>query len=89
MAAPHVAAALALIASAHPRLRDHPGALVTLLKRQADRDVHNYTRAMDPNDRSPGDLSGLTCEFGSCHLGGPRISDREAYGAGLVDVSRP
>jgi subtilisin family serine protease len=89
MATPHVSAALALIASAHPRLRHDPGALVALLKRQADRDVHNHTRALDPNDRSPGDLSGLPCEFGNCHLGGPRISDREAYGAGLVDVSRP
>jgi subtilisin family serine protease len=89
MATPHVSAALALIASAHPRLRHRPSALVALLKWQADRDVDNFTRALDPNDRSPGDLSGLPCEFGNCHLGGPRIPDREAYGAGVVDVSRP
>jgi hypothetical protein len=71
----------------NPRLRHHPAALVALLKRQADRSVHNYTRALDPNDHSPGDLSGLACEFGNCHLGGPRISDREAYGAGLAVVN--
>ena len=89
MATPHVSAALALLASAHPRLRYHPATLVALLKRQADRSVHNVTPVLDPNDRSPGDLSGLPCEFGYCHLGGARIPDREAYGAGLVNVSRP
>jgi len=87
MATPHVSAALALLASAHPQLRHHPAALVALLKQQADRSVHNYTRALDPDDHSPGDLSGLACEFGNCHLGGPRIPDREAYGAGLVVVN--
>jgi subtilisin family serine protease len=89
MATPHVSAALALIASAHPGLRHRPAALVAELKRQADTDVHNFTRALAPNDHSPGDLSGLPCEFGSCHLNGPRIPDREAYGAGLVDVTHP
>ena len=89
MATPHVSAALALIASAHPQLRHHPDALVARLKQQADRSVHNYTTALAPNDHSPGDLSGLPCEFGNCHLGGARIPDREAYGAGLVNVSNP
>jgi hypothetical protein len=29
-----------------------------------------------------------TCPDGFCHLGGPAIPDREAYGAGLVDAAR-
>jgi lantibiotic leader peptide-processing serine protease len=89
MAAPHVAASLALIASAHPSLRKHPGALIARMKRLANDDPRNYTRALSATDTSPGDLSGLPCDIGYCHLEGPRISDREAYGAGLVNVSRP
>jgi subtilisin family serine protease len=89
MAAPHVSAALALMASAHPNLRHHPVALVARLKAHANRSVHNQTRALSATDTSPGDLSGLACSFGYCHLGGGRISDRDAYGAGLVNVSRP
>jgi lantibiotic leader peptide-processing serine protease len=89
MAAPHVAASLALVASAHPSLRKRPGALVSRLKRLANDGPSNSTRAISATDTSPGDLTGLPCDTGYCHLGGPRISDREAYGAGLVNVSRP
>jgi subtilisin family serine protease len=89
MATPHVSAALALIASAHPQLRHNPAALVARLKQQADDNVHNLTRALAADDHSPGDLSGLPCEFGNCHLGGARISDRDAYGAGLVNIASP
>jgi subtilisin family serine protease len=89
MAAPQVAGSLALIASAHPSLRKHPGALIARMKRLANDDPRNYTRALSATDTSPGDLSGLPCDIGYCHLEGPRISDREAYGAGLVNVSRP
>jgi hypothetical protein len=49
----------------------------------------NYTRALSATDTSPGDLTGLPCDIGYCHLTGPRISDNDAYGAGLVNVARP
>ncbi|MFP5347572.1 MAG: S8 family serine peptidase [Actinomycetes bacterium] len=88
MAAPHAAAALALIASAKPSLRHDVPALVAQLKSQAV-DRVNYTRAVSATDTSPGDLSGVPCATGYCHLGGDRIPNREAYGAGLVMVSRP
>jgi subtilisin family serine protease len=89
MAAPHVAASLALMASAHPSLRKRPGALIARMKRLANDDPSNRTLAVSATDTSPGDLTGLPCPTGYCHLEGPRISDRDAYGAGLVNVSRP
>jgi subtilisin family serine protease len=89
MAAPHVAASLALVASAHKSLRKHPGALLARLKGLANDNVHNYTRALSATDTSPGDLTGLPCDIGYCHLEGPRIPDNEAYGAGLVNVAHP
>jgi subtilisin family serine protease len=89
MAAPHVAASLALVASAHPSLRKRPGALLARVQRQADDGPRNHTRALSATDTSPGDLTGLPCPTGYCHLEGPRIPDREAYGAGLVNVARP
>jgi lantibiotic leader peptide-processing serine protease len=89
MAAPHVAASLALVASAHPSLRKHPGALLSRLQAHANTDVHNLTRALSATDTSPGDLTGLPCTTGYCHLEGPRVSDSDAYGAGLVKVASP
>jgi hypothetical protein len=89
MAAPQVAGSLALIASAHPSLRKHPGALIARMKRLANDNVHNSTRAISRTDTSPGDLSGLPCDIGYCHLSGSRISDSDAYGAGLVNVANP
>ena len=89
MAAPHVAASLALIASAHPSLRKHPAALLSRLQAHANTDVHNLTRALSATDTSPGDLTGLPCTTGYCHLEGPRVSDSDAYGAGLVNVASP
>jgi subtilisin family serine protease len=89
MAAPHVAASLALVASANPSLRRRPGALLARLKARANTGVHNLTRALSATDTSPGDLTGLPCVTGYCHLEGPRIPDREAYGAGLVNVAKP
>jgi hypothetical protein len=38
---------------------------------------------------SGGDLTGGTCPTGYCHLEGPRISDRDAYGVGLVNSASP
>jgi hypothetical protein len=89
MAAPHVAASLALVASAHPSLRKHPGALLGRLEAHANTDVHNATRALSATDTSPGDLTGLPCDIGYCHLEGPTISDNDAYGVGLVNVANP
>jgi subtilisin family serine protease len=89
MAAPHVAASLALVASAHPSLRKRPGALIARMKRLANDDPSNRTRALSATDTSPGDLTGLPCPTGYCHLEGPRISNDDAYGVGLVNVSRP
>jgi hypothetical protein len=37
---------------------------------------------LSATDTSPGDLTGLPCDIGFCHLTGPRISDNDAYGAG-------
>jgi lantibiotic leader peptide-processing serine protease len=89
MSAPHVAGALALTASAHPSLRHRPARLIARLKARANDDVHNLTRALSATDTSGGDLTGGTCPTGYCHLEGARISDDDAYGAGLVNVARP
>jgi subtilisin family serine protease len=89
MAAPQVVGSLALIASAHKSLRKHPGALIARLKKLANDNPTNFTRAISRTDTSPGDLSGLPCDIGFCHLSGPRISDSDAYGAGLVNVATP
>ena len=88
MAAPHAAAAVALIASEHPSLRHRPGALVARLQAKA-RPVSNRTPQLSATDTSPGDLTGLACGTGFCHLGGPPISNRNAYGAGLAYVASP
>ena len=40
---------------------------------------------------SKGDLTALypdRCTSGYCHLGGPPISDSDAYGAGLIDLGQ-
>jgi subtilisin family serine protease len=89
MAAPQVAGSLALVASAHPSLRKRPGALLSRLKRLANDDPTNYTRRISATDTSPGDLTGIPCDLGYCHFEAGRIRDAEAYGAGLVNVSRP
>jgi subtilisin family serine protease len=89
MAAPQVSGSLALVASAHPSLRKHPGGLVRRLKALANPNVHNYTQPLSATDTSPADLTGLPCPTGFCHLGGPAISDAGAYGVGLVNVAKP
>jgi subtilisin family serine protease len=89
MATPHVAAALALLASAHPSARKQVDTLVSMLKAKAVDPGHNFTRVVSPSDKSHGDLSGDACPTGFCHLGGPAVSDSDAYGAGLVNVANP
>jgi subtilisin family serine protease len=89
MAAPHVVGTMALSASAHRGLRKHPAALIAWVKARAGDNVHNLTRALSATDTSGGDLTGGSCPTGYCHLEGARISDRDAYGAGLVSAARP
>jgi len=86
MATPHVSAVAALIASAHRGLRHHPGAIAAILKATARDGVRNTTPVLSATDTSPGDRTGVACATGYCHLGGPAISRREAYGAGIVDA---
>ncbi len=89
MAAPHVTAALALLASAHPSARKQVGTLVGMLKAKAVDPGHNFTQVVSPSDKSRADLDGTACPTGFCHLGGPAVSDSDAYGAGLVNVANP
>ncbi len=88
MATPHVSAALALIASAFPALRHNPAKLVSILKAWTKAAGPNATPPLSTMDISPGDLTGEACTGGYCHLGGRPISNRAAYGAGLIDVRR-
>ena len=87
MATPHAAAALALLASTHPRAS--VDTLVKLLKAKAVDPGRNFTQVVSATDTSPGDLNGVACPTGFCHLGGAAISNRDAYGAGLVNVAHP
>lgn len=89
MATPHVAAALALLASAHPSARGRVDTLVSMLKAQAVDPGQNFTQVVSPTDKSKGDLDGTACPTGFCHLGGPAVPNSEAYGAGLINVSNP
>ncbi len=86
MATPHVSAVLALIASTHPKLRHKPAALIGLMRDGARQVRGNTMRPLSATDTSPGDRITLDCPTGYCHLGGAAISDREAYGAGVVDA---
>lgn len=88
MATPHVSAAIALAASAHPEIRFNPSALIARVENQAVNAV-NHTRALSPTDTSPADLTGVRCPHGYCHLGGSTISNSDAYGAGLLNVAHP
>lgn len=90
MAAPHVAGALALIASAYPFARHNPDLLVWILKKNAQYAGTNSTPPLSATDTSPGDTRDWArwpCPGGYCHLGGSPIPYKEAYGAGLVNVS--
>jgi subtilisin family serine protease len=87
MATPHASAVVALIASAHPWMRHHPALLVGWLKVTAENIHGNTTPGLSATDTSAGDRTGLACPTGYCHLGGPAISDRDAYGAGLVNAA--
>jgi lantibiotic leader peptide-processing serine protease len=87
MATPHAAAVVALIASARPNLQGHPQALIQRLRHSVRSVSGNTTPVLSATDLSPGDQSGVACGTGFCHLGGPAVSDHEAYGAGIVDAA--
>lgn len=86
MAAPHVAATGALIVSRLALTRNKPDLITFVLKTGAQPISGNETPELSATDTTPGDLNGIPCPGGYCHLGGPAISDREAYGVGLVDA---
>ena len=86
MATPHASAVAALIASRDPWVRHNPLALAALLKATATPIHGNKTQALSATDTSVADETGAACDTGYCHLGGAPISDREAYGAGLVNA---
>jgi len=88
MATPHVSAVAALILSADPSIRNHPERLERTLKSSARHVTGNQTQELSATDTSKSDLTGQDCPTGFCHLGGARISDRDAYGAGIVDARR-
>jgi lantibiotic leader peptide-processing serine protease len=95
MSGPHVAAVAALIVASNSEARKNPDKVLEILQKGA-RKAKNQTPPLDPNDTSPGDRTGVPCTgdisatgqklAGYCHLGGPAISNREAYGAGIVDA---
>ena len=87
MAAPHVAAALA-VKSVHPSWG--PAQLIAELTASTTH-THNITAGLAAGDAWKGDLTALypdRCTSGYCHLGGPAISDSDAYGAGLIDFAQ-
>jgi subtilisin family serine protease len=86
MATPHVAAVAAITLSLHPEAWKNPAKLFNLLKQKATHISGNKTTAVSATDTSGGDSSGGSCPGGYCHLGGPRISDGDAYGFGLIDA---
>ncbi|HEX8581215.1 MAG TPA: S8 family serine peptidase [Acidimicrobiales bacterium] len=89
MAAPHVTASLAVIASETAGARGNVGRLVQLVQGRAIDAGPNFTEVLDPDDMSAADLTGVHCPTGYCHLGGEAVPDSEAYGAGLVYIGDP
>jgi len=87
MATPHASAVMALIASAKPNLAHNPDGLLKQLTKTARKVKGNTTAGLSATDLSNGDSSGVACSSGYCHLGGPAISDSEAYGAGIVNAA--
>jgi subtilisin family serine protease len=86
MSAPHVAGVMAQVLSARPDLRKAPKQLLAHVAAAARKDLRNKTPGLSPTDTSPGDRTGIDCPTGSCHLGGPAISNDKAYGDGMVDA---
>jgi subtilisin family serine protease len=90
MATPHASAVLSLIVSARPELRYDPKNLVKFLTKNAvtpTKSLKNSTPPVSGTDTSDTDLTGDSCPFGFCHLGGKAISAKDAFGAGLVNAA--
>jgi subtilisin family serine protease len=87
-ATPHASAVVALIASHTSRATHNPDLLISMLKRTATHLHGNETQVLSATDVSPGDRTGVACPSGYCHLGGPAVSDKDAYGDGLVNAER-
>jgi lantibiotic leader peptide-processing serine protease len=93
MSAPHVAAVAGLIVASNREAKKNPAKVLEIL-RDGAREAKNYTPPLSATDLSPGDRTGVPCTgnpkgnliAGYCHLAGEAISDREAYGAGIVDA---
>ena len=86
MATPHVSAAMALVASVNSPVRHKPDTIIKIVKSNARKVKGNRTPPLSKTDKTAGDLTGVLCGTGYCHLGGKAVSDREAYGAGILDV---
>lgn len=86
MAMSHVAGVAAIALSLHPDAWKHPAKLFSLLKQGATHITGNKTPPVSASDVSAGDLGGAPCTNGYCHLGGPAISDNDAYGYGLINA---
>ncbi len=86
MATPNAAGVAALALSAQPGPLGLPGALFAHIKGSARRLSNNATPGLSASDTSPGDLTGVPCTGGYCHLGGTAIKAADAFGAGMVDA---
>jgi hypothetical protein len=75
--------------AAHPDLRHDVRRLVARLEASAVDPGRNLTPPLSATDTSPGDLSGVACASGFCHLAGAPVSNHDAYGAGLLSLARP
>lgn len=90
MATPHASATLALIASAHPELRFNPKGLYKFLTKSAvtpTKSLTNTTPPVSGTDTSNTDYTDLACPDAYCHLGGKAISNKDAFGKGLVNAA--
>ena len=65
-----------------------PAGLLQQVTKTARNVKGNTTPELTASDLSGGDSAGGSCPTGYCHLGGPAISDSDAYGAGLIDLGQ-
>ncbi len=70
MATPHVSAVAALYASCQPVVAPQPVGAAVALKSNAQHISGNKTQPLSSTDTSAGDLTGVACPTGYCHLGG-------------------
>ncbi len=89
MSSPNAAGVAALVLAAHHNLQGHPDALKRRLQRTARAPRSpNQVGPNDPTNTAPSLLSG-PCTTGFCHLryGPGLISNRDAFGAGIVNAA--